>query len=260
MKRTFLKGIILPIFIATTSFIGTSTFAQTAKKDAKSTITVKVSEEGENGKFKETYKEYQVNNMSGEDRKKFVDKVLDSLDAGPKSKGKIVSVTVDDGDTHMMTKKRRTAPNNDKGALALNFNEDFDFNFDTEKMRTHMRNFERDFRPKLKAMTTDIESFGNRMGDVFERTPVKSSSIRGLSAYSNNPDNGVLNLRFQVPAKGDVNITITDVKGKEVGKKEIKDFSGSFVGQVDLKKNTKGTLFITVVQNEDGAVQRVVIP
>ncbi len=69
-----------------------------------------------------------------------------------------------------------------------------------------------------------------------------------------------MNLRFYVPQKGDVLVTISDTKGKEVGKKEIKDFSGEFVGQIDIKKNTKGTLFVTVTQNEDGAVKRVVIP
>jgi hypothetical protein len=44
-----------------------------------------------------------------------------------------------------------------------------------------------------------------------------------------------------------------------VGHQVVKDFEGEFMGQVDLKKNTKGTLFVTVTQNEDGTVKRVVV-
>jgi hypothetical protein len=191
--------------------------------------------------------------------------VLDSLDAKSGKGSKIVSVTVDDGDgdQQTMTRKRRsTVIDHPDDREPLVFKDDFakDFSFDTEKLRDHMRNFERDFKPKARVMIRDMENFGDRMGEMWGRESVKAATVRDLSVYSNNPDNGVLNLRFQVPQKGDLSILVTDVKGKEVGKKEIKDFSGNFVGQIDLKKNTKGTVFVTVVQNEDGAVKRVVIP
>jgi hypothetical protein len=87
----------------------------------------------------------------------------------------------------------------------------------------------------------------------------KPSSIRSLEAYPNNPDHNQLNLRFTAPAKGDVNIIVTNTKGKEVAHRELNDFSGEFIGQIDLGKNSQGTYFITVTQNEDGAVKRVVI-
>ena len=87
----------------------------------------------------------------------------------------------------------------------------------------------------------------------------KPSTIRGLDAYPNNPDRDQLNVRFTAPAKGDVSIVVTNTKGKEVAKRDINDFSGEFVGQIDLGKKTQGTYFITVTQNEDGAVKRIVV-
>lgn len=87
-----------------------------------------------------------------------------------------------------------------------------------------------------------------------------SSTVRGLSVYPNQPFNNRLNVRFTTPSKGDVTILVTDVKGKEVGRETIKDFSGNYVGQIDLaRKADKGTYFVTVTQGEDGTVKRIVV-
>ena len=267
MKHFFVKGIFLSFLtVAALAVQGQSADKEKKNidKEKKTTIRVRVSED-ENGKGKDIEKEYQVKSMTDEERKEFIDKVLDSL--GTDSKGRTVSVTVDDGDGDDRTviKKRKKVTIDhpeDKDAYAFHWKNDFpdNFEFDSEKFRSHMRNFEREFRPKAKIMMRDMENFGDRMGDFWNKEIMKPSSVRDMNVYSNNPDNGVLNLRFHVQEKGDLTITVTDIKGREVGKREIKDFSGDFVGQIDLKKNTKGTVFVTVVQNEDGAVKRVVIP
>lgn len=264
MKQHFFLKLRLALFVLTGLVASHITYAQTADKDKKTTIRVKVTED-ENGKDIE--KEYQVKSMSDDQKKQFVDKVLDSLGVDSKKGGKVVSVTIDDGggNKHTMSRKRKlmsTDDRDDHQPLAFNWTEDFpnDVNFNTAKFRAHMRNFERDMKPRARVMLRDMENFGERMGDVWGKELNRAGSVRDLNVYSNNPDNGVLNMRFQAPQKGDLTITVTDVKGKEVGKKDVKDFSGTFVGQIDLKKNTKGTVFVTVVQNEDGAVKRVVIP
>ena len=264
MKHIFKQKMLLLFLVFFGFTINGPIYAQSADKNKKTTIRIRVSED-ENGKVKDIEKEYKVNSMTSEEQKKFVDKVLDSLGTGSKS-DRTVSITVDDGEEdQMVTKKRKKVimdRRDEREPLAFNWKGDFsdDFDFDTEKFRSHMRNFEREFKPKARIMMKDMENFGDRMGDFWNKEVMKPSSVRDLNVYANNPDNGVINLRFHVQQKGDLNITITDTKGKEVGKKEIKDFSGDFVGQVDLKKNTKGTIFVTVVQNEDGAVKRIVIP
>lgn len=264
MKHIFLNRIRLSLFILVGVIATHFSYAQTPDKDKKTTIRVSVADDEKSEPVEKTYR---VKSMNDEERKQFVDKVLDSLGANTKKEGKIISVTIDDGDNNRqtMTRKRKTGSQNDRhdrDALAFNWTEDLgkEFNFDSENFRSQMRNIERDLKPKARVLMRDMENFGERMGDFWNSESNKAASVRDLNVYSNNPDNGILNLRFQVPQKGDLTITVTDVKGKEVGKKEIKDFGGNFVGQIDLKKNTKGTLFVTVVQNEDGAVKRVVIP
>lgn len=85
------------------------------------------------------------------------------------------------------------------------------------------------------------------------------STVRGLDIYPNNPDRNILNVRFNAPAKGDVQIMVTNTKGKEIASRTLKDFSGEFVGQIDLGKRAEGVVFVTVTQNDDGAVRRVVL-
>ncbi|MEZ0609296.1 T9SS type A sorting domain-containing protein [Fibrella sp. WM1] len=85
------------------------------------------------------------------------------------------------------------------------------------------------------------------------------STVRGLDVYPNNPDRNLLNVRFNAPKKGDVQVVVTNTKGKEVARRELKDFSGEFVGQVDIGRKAEGVFFVTVTQNDDGAVRRVVL-
>ena len=265
MKHILVQKIVLSLLILSGFTFSLTTQAQNVDKNKKTTIRVRVSEE-ENGKTKDVEKEYHVNSMTDAEQKKFVDKVLDSLNVSSKS-NHTVSITVDDGegDNRVVTKKRKKDVmdhRDEREPLAFHWKDNFsnDFDFDTEKLRSRVQGFEREFNPKARIILKDMENFGDKMGEFWSKEVMKPSSVRELTVYANNPDNGVLNLRFRAQQKGDLNITVTDTKGKEVGKKEIKDFSGDFVGQIDLKKNTKGTLFVTVVQNEDGAVKRIVIP
>jgi len=261
MSTGILSKIAFSAFVAGTLFLTEKTFAQSETQDQKKTsIRIKVTEE-KDGKSKTIEKNYELPEMSKNDREEFVGKALDSLKLDSKGKSQ-VTIRVDDGKGNTSERRRQSKNQNksDDDVFAYNFNHDFNF----DELRDKTRSLEREFRPKAKIMMRDMENFGNRfgerVGDFWNSEVAKASSVRELAAYPNNPDNGTLNLRFFVPQKGDVNIIISDTKGKEVGRKEIKDFSGDFVGQIDIKKNSKGTLFVTVTQNEDGAVKRIVIP
>jgi hypothetical protein len=95
----------------------------------------------------------------------------------------------------------------------------------------------------------------NKMG--FENQLNGSKTINGLIAYPNKPFNGKLNVRFKAPEKGNVTISVTDVNGKEIASEQIKDFSGLYLGQIDVKKSGPGVYFVRVTQSNDGAVRRV---
>jgi len=262
MSTGILSKIAFSAFVAGTLFLSEKTFAQSETQDQKKTsIRIKVTED-KDGKSKTIEKNYELPEMSKTDREVFVDKALDSIKPDSRAKSQ-VTIRVDDGKGNTSEQRRHSKNKNksdDGDVFAYNFNHDFNF----DELREKTRTFEREFTPKAKTMIRDMENFGNRfgerVGDFWNGEAAKAPTVRELSAYPNNPDNGTLNLRFFVPQKGDVNIIVSDTKGKEVGRKEIKDFSGEFVGQIDIKKNAKGTLFVTVTQNEDGAVKRIVIP
>ena len=262
MNQAISKQIVLSCLVLSGVVLSQGSFAQSGADNKKTTIRIKAVED-KDGKVKNIERRYEVSEMSDEERQKFIDKAVDSLKID-KENQRSLTITVDDGDEPtVITRNRRKVTvdhPDDRDVTAFSWADDFAESFDTEKFRSHTRNFEREFKPKAKIMMRDMENFGDRMGDFWAKEFTKPSSVRDLNVYANNPDNGVLNLRFQTPQKGDVSISVTDTKGKEVAKKEIKDFSGEFVGQVEIKKNTKGTLFVTVVQNEDGATKRVVLP
>jgi hypothetical protein len=96
---------------------------------------------------------------------------------------------------------------------------------------------------------------GDKMGH--ENQMNGSKTIKGLISYPNQPFNGKLNVRFKAPEKGNITISVTDVNGKEISSEQIKDFSGLYLGQVDLKKSGPGVYFVRVTQSNDGAVRRV---
>lgn len=245
---------------------------KTEDQDKKTSIKIRVMED-DNGKTRDIEKSYEVGALSDDERQKFIDKVLDSLNVDKKGK-QTISITVDDGNDDIIAKKRKKVivdHRDPREPMAFHWDDDFKYDLDwsSDKLRENMKiaekNFERNFHPKAKMMIRDMEDLSRNLGKSFEaawdmRDNAKPASIRSLNAYTNNPADDVLNLRFSVPEKGNVTVTVTDTKGKEVGKKEIHEFEGEYVGQIELKKNTKGTLFVTVVQNEDGAVKRVVIP
>lgn len=244
---------------------------KTEDRDKKTSIKIRVTED-DNGKTRDIEKSYEVGALSDDERQKFIDKVLDSLNVDKKGK-QTISITVDDGNDGIAARKRKKMiidHRDPREPMAFHWDGDFKYDWDPDKFADNIRNMERhlnrNVQPKVKMLTRDMEALGRNFGDSFDGVwdshdrDVKTSNIRSLNAYSNNPADDVLNLRFSVPEKGNVTVTVTDTKGKEVGKKEIQDFEGEYVGQIELKKNTKGTLFVTVVQNEDGAVKRVVVP
>lgn len=137
-----------------------------------------------------------------------------------------------------------------------NFNEDFNLDLD-------MKDFDLDMKglnENLNQLGKDLQFEFKTLPDVFAFDGSSSSkTVRGLSVYPNNPKTEILNLRFSSQEKGDVTIKVMDIKGNVVAKDEIKDFSGDYVGQINIGKQ-KGVVFVMVTQGEDGTVKRVTLP
>lgn len=136
------------------------------------------------------------------------------------------------------------------------FEENFDLDLDMKDLNLDMKGL----NEGLNQLGKDLQFDFRAMPDVFSFDGASSSkTVRGLSVYPNNPKTDILNLRFSSQEKGDVTIKVMDVKGNVIAKDEIKDFSGEYVGQINIGKQ-KGVVFVMVTQGEDGTVKRVTLP
>lgn len=130
--------------------------------------------------------------------------------------------------------------------------------FDHDIIKPGKAQFEYQIRPQIKSGLRSLNETSRQSFDFFNDSFLPST-IQSLEVYPNNPDNGYLNVRFKAPEKGNVNIVMTDVNGKEIASEKLKEFQGNYLGQVAINKKAKGTIFVNVTQNNDGAVKRVVL-
>jgi len=283
-KQKCMKNLLLTSLI---TLLGISSFAQEAKKEATIKIVVI-----ENGKEKVIERKYSdIKKADAE-----IQKLSDSLDlkistgggknkivrievnkddrrgGGPQFKGpegKELNIITEDfkGDLRpggpgagRMIIRRMNKGGNPADVLILR---------DNDSSKTNMgprRNFDMQGPPRFgnfmegRKRMRGAMAFGrmggrNKMG--FENQLNGSKTINGLISYPNKPFNGKLNVRFKAPEKGNVTISVTDVNGKEIASEQIKDFSGLYLGQIDVKKSGAGVYFVRVTQSNDGAVRRV---
>lgn len=237
------------------------------KKDKSGEVSVKIIERTGDD-VREIERTYQ--NLSEADRDAVVKKLVDSLKVSHKDDRKRqMTIIIEDNDGREFKIKR---PRNE--ALGQN-NPRYYYRYKSspDAWVFDNRNWQRDFNRGMDSLNDRLKKFEFNFPRDFDahiarpfeqwsqnfNPRVKPSSIRSLDVFPNNPDRDQLNVRFTAPAKGNVTITVTNPNGKEVARKEVKDFSGEFVGQIELGKKAQGVYFVTVTQNEDGAVRRVVV-
>jgi hypothetical protein len=285
MKTTFaLIALVAGLGVATT------TVSQNDKKETKDsekgkvTVRIRMSEE-KDGKTESIERSYSYNNLTADERESKIKAIVDSLRAnGKDAANRRLSITIEEGDNNMSDKEHivivpkegkdrdvriyKYGPSDSTPERWNDGKRRYEFNFDEEAFADRMKRVEKKIAPQMKKFEQNMDEWGRNFepkfrefwqGDINIGGSGKPASIRGLEAFTNNPDKDELNIRFYAPSKGDVTISVTDTKGKQVAKKEVKDFSGDYVGQLELGKNAKGTYFISVVQNEDGTVKRIVV-
>lgn len=261
------------------------TLAQSGKKaDADpNSVNVKIIERADNGEVREVERTYRLNGMRDDERDALVNRLVDSIRTKRGNNKGQITITIDENDRNYTYRQDyRSEHNQNRNADRLNKRKEKDitarrpnrpsgpgefryykdgrlqnsFRFDGDSLVDRLRRLEFSWP----------ENFGQRMEDSFKNWSwsldegSKVSTIRNLQVYPNNPESHELNVRFTAPVKGDIRIRVTTPDGKEVAKKDVKDFSGSYAGQIDIDKKAKGVYFVNVTQNDDGAVKRIVIP
>ena len=278
-----MKNIITTALMLT---LGMSAMAQKSisqnidEKNGKMIIHI---ESSENGKKEVFDKSYNVEGMSDSEKDRLINRITDSL-SNPLGEGRNKQFKLkidrydnrdrdsDDDSNHPFSlnspqgksKKKMQIykdgkriekdldgdGDNDVTIFFKNFGDDMEKrfkNFDEKKMLSSIEPMIKNFKGNLDVDLKDFDFLN------------ESKTVKALKIYPNKPFDNKLNLKFHAPVRGDVNVIVTDINGKEVGSQKFKDFQGDFIGQVDLKKNVKGTVFVTVTQGEDGTSKRVVI-
>lgn len=268
MKRTntTLRRFTLALLL-TSSISGLAVAQQAKEKTRDEKLRVKIIERNGN-RVQEVDRTYPLDGMTNEKRDALVKRLVDSVQAARKDKnGGQLTIIIEEGNGELRVRSRRpeayalrpNRPNrlNDRQFYFYNDGRgQFDFRMNFDSMANRLNRMELNLPKNFEYRLAEPFEAWARNGNVNG----KASTVRSLDAYPNNPDRNLLNVRFVAPIKGDITISVTNPKGKEVAHKEVKDFSGEFVGQIDLGKKAQGTYFITVTQNEDGAVKRIVIP
>lgn len=253
----------------------------TTAKEETSRITIRIVEE-KGGDHVVEERSYETPKLSPQQQRQHLDSLLGSLSGGEENSNRRVTITMEDGkfrkDPAGRIVKRRLdysqAPDHAREwytarphAYAIEFDRmgrqlDSSLSKGAARMELKVNKFLADIESRPAEFNLDLN---NRLENI--RTFVwdgnssnSSKTVRSVSINPNRPFDGNLNIRFSVKEKGDVLITVTDTRGKEQGKKELKDFEGEFAGQIRLKDSAKGVLFVNIVQNEDGVTQRVTLP
>ena len=133
--------------------------------------------------------------------------------------------------------------------------------FDSEAFTHGLNGNMESLRDNMKQMGKDLKfEFRSIPDNFFDGGNSGSKTIKNVDVFPNNPKTEILNVSFNAPQKGDVSIKVLDVKGSVIAKEEIKDFSGEYVGQINIGKQKSRTIFVMITQGEDGNVKRVVLP
>lgn len=273
MKAIFKTGAMLLLFA--TPIIS---FAQ----EKKEKVRIRIEQEAD-GKITISEKIINSSGLSSSQKDEMIEKFKDSVLALNKGKAQGVKIEIDNdsnsninieridgkkivkryefkdadggGNEDVVIKREpqvRVYKKGGKGEIESFDSEGFnhDFHGNMESLRDNMKQMGKDLKFEFRSIPDNFFDGGNS----------GSKTIKNIEVFSNNPKTEILNVRFNAPQKGDVSIKVLDLKGSVIAKEEIKDFSGGYVGQINIGKQKSGTIFVMISQGEDGNVKRVVLP
>lgn len=73
-----------------------------------------------------------------------------------------------------------------------------------------------------------------------------------------NPSNGMFNVSFDLPERGDAEMQVMDVNGNVVYKETLNDFSGMYQKDFDISGKAKGVYFLQILQNGKAFSRKIV--
>jgi hypothetical protein len=82
-------------------------------------------------------------------------------------------------------------------------------------------------------------------------------SLENISFYP-NPNNGQINLNFQLNEREPVDILLYDQNGSVIYKESVLNFSGSYSNTIDISDQADGSYFLQIMQGERTYSKKVI--
>lgn len=92
----------------------------------------------------------------------------------------------------------------------------------------------------------------------YRNQPKLDESISDLNFYP-NPNDGQFKLNFNLKEKGNTEIAIFDLNGKEIYREQLNDFSGSYSKDVSLQSQPKGLYILKISQGDKVLSKKLVL-
>jgi len=139
------------------------------------------------------------------------------------------------------------------GEKTLKYGEGFTWEEDFPRLSDRYRSNLNRFKFNMEDLADKInQDFGNFNGSF-----ASSEGFSNVSVFTNKPATHILNLRFRSSGEGPVSISVVNLQGDLVTRESVDDFSGEYMGQLNLKEGTKGTFFVIIAQGEKGISRKV---
>lgn len=101
------------------------------------------------------------------------------------------------------------------------------------------------------ASDEDMKRLKNQLGTVDNKVEMENMKL-----YP-NPNDGKFNLNFNLKNKGDAEITVYNVEGKQVYSEKLPDFQGEYNKPIDISNNAKGIYFVKIRQGDHTQVKKI---
>lgn len=101
------------------------------------------------------------------------------------------------------------------------------------------------------ASSEDVKRLKNQLGGADNKVEMDNMKL-----YP-NPNDGKFNLNFNLKNKGDAEVTVYDMQGKQVYNEKLANFSGEYNKPIDISSNAKGIYFVKIQQGKHSQVKKI---
>lgn len=255
-----LKNIIMKKSVVTALLMltGLALNAQTEKKEAtirikrvenvngveKVTDTTFTTSNPEEFKWSDKDGNIKVNEISSENGK--VIKVVTIDEVGPDSK--MMSDKELNAEIEKAMKEAGLDPNGKEMKKVMVIHDSETGNTEGNKAEKH---YTKIVMVKLDITDASEEEL-KRLGSATD----KKLEMEEMKLYP-NPNNGKFNLNFTLNNKGDAEVVVYDMQGKQVYSEKLPNFQGEYNKPIDISSNAKGIYFVKILQGKHTQVKKI---